>query len=582
MGGQIVKKLLTLSFVLIVLMTLSSASAFATATITIVNVNAAGVGFNDPTPATPVGGNPGTTLGAQRLYAFQYAAGIWGATLDSPVEIRIQSSFVPLSCTATAATLGSAGTIQVVFNFAGYSLLFPGEEFPNTLYHIALANKRAGVDLIEGPTNTTADDIRARFNSEIGKAGCLTGTTWYLGVDGAAGANQINLVEVLLHEFAHGLGFSQFGSVTTGANLAGYVDVYNRQIFDDTQNKQWPDMTDAQRQASAINPRRVVWTGQNVTDAVPQVLSQGVPQLRITAPGAIAGYYEVGTASFGPALTAAGVTGQIVAALDGTSPASDACTAITNPASVFGRIALVDRGTCTFNVKAANVQAAGAIAMIVADNAAGGPPAGLGGTDATITIPAVRITLADGNAIKAQLGAGVQGTLSLDMSMRAGADVNGRALLYTPNPVIQGSTISHFDTIDFPNQLMEPNINSDLTQNVKPPYDMTLPLLRDVGWFADADNDGLADASDQCVHSDLTNMTAPDTIKLGACDTTVTNVLFTSGCTIKDFVAQAGTGVKNHGAWASNMAHLGEALVAGGIITDVQKDAMQACAAKYK
>ena len=37
-------------------------SAYAAATITIVNVNGPGVGFNDPTPATPVGGNPGTTV----------------------------------------------------------------------------------------------------------------------------------------------------------------------------------------------------------------------------------------------------------------------------------------------------------------------------------------------------------------------------------------------------------------------------------------------------------------------------------------------------------------------------------------
>jgi hypothetical protein len=41
------------------------------ATITIINNNAAGVGFNDPTPVAPVGGNPGVTLGAQRLYIFQ-------------------------------------------------------------------------------------------------------------------------------------------------------------------------------------------------------------------------------------------------------------------------------------------------------------------------------------------------------------------------------------------------------------------------------------------------------------------------------------------------------------------------------
>ena len=39
------------------------------AQIVIVNINAPGVGFNDPTPRPPVGGNAGTTLGQQRLIA---------------------------------------------------------------------------------------------------------------------------------------------------------------------------------------------------------------------------------------------------------------------------------------------------------------------------------------------------------------------------------------------------------------------------------------------------------------------------------------------------------------------------------
>src|SRR5258706_3881014 len=120
--------------------------AHAAATITIVNKNAPGVGFNDPTPVAPVGGNAGTTLGQQRLIAFQAAAGIWGATLDSNVPIQIIATFEPLSCNATSATLGSAGTIFIWDNFPGVAP-FPGAEFPFTFYHQALANKRAGVQL---------------------------------------------------------------------------------------------------------------------------------------------------------------------------------------------------------------------------------------------------------------------------------------------------------------------------------------------------------------------------------------------------------------------------------------------------
>src|ERR1044071_7832157 len=83
--------------------------AVANAPIIIVNGDAPGVGFNDPTPAVPVGGNNGTTMGQQRINAFVYTASIWAATLDSSVPIRVRGNFGPLACTATAATLASAG-----------------------------------------------------------------------------------------------------------------------------------------------------------------------------------------------------------------------------------------------------------------------------------------------------------------------------------------------------------------------------------------------------------------------------------------------------------------------------------------
>src|SRR5262249_40168314 len=153
---------------------------------------------------------------------------------------------------------------------------------------------------------------------------------------------------------------------------------------------------------------------------------------------------------------------------------ANGCAPLTNAGAIAGKIALIDRGTCTFVVKAANAQAAGAIAMVVADNVAGGPPAGLGGTDPTITIPSVRITLADGNTIKANLGAGVNATLGVDTTVYAGADAAGKALMYSPNPLQPGSSVSHWDTIAFPNQLMEPAINGDLFIAVDPPHDLTL------------------------------------------------------------------------------------------------------------
>jgi hypothetical protein len=42
--------------------------------------------------------------------------------------------------------------------------------------------------------------------------------------------------------------------------------------------------------------------------------------------------------------------------------------------------------------------------------------------------------------------------------------------------------VSHYTTAASPNQLMEPSINGDLTHELEPPRDLTLPLLKDIGW----------------------------------------------------------------------------------------------------
>src|SRR5205807_7884787 len=75
----------------------------------IINQDRPNEGFNDPTPAAPVGGNPGTTVGQQRLNVFTKAGQIWDAILQSPISIRVQASFDTLPCAPTSGVLGSAG-----------------------------------------------------------------------------------------------------------------------------------------------------------------------------------------------------------------------------------------------------------------------------------------------------------------------------------------------------------------------------------------------------------------------------------------------------------------------------------------
>jgi len=223
------------------------------ATINIINNDGANEGFNDPTPVSPEGGNLGTTLGQQRLNVFNYAAGIWGAFLDSSVPIQVRANFNPLPCTATSAVLGSAGTYLVIRDF-------PNAQFASTWYHIALANKQAGIDL-----STTYPDISAQFNSSLNNdPNCLGGWRFYYGYDNSTPPNTINLLVVVLHELGHGLGFSSFVNGSTGSLFSGFPDVYTTFMYDRTVNKYWNNMTNAERQTSATNNGNVLWDGPNV------------------------------------------------------------------------------------------------------------------------------------------------------------------------------------------------------------------------------------------------------------------------------------------------------------------------------
>ncbi len=456
----------------------STAQADPRAKVVLVNLDGPNVGLNDPTAAAPVGGNPGTTIGEQRRNALAYAAGLWANNLRSFVPIRIQVSFTTRNCNATAAVLASAGPITF---FSGFS---KWQTHPDTFYPLALANKLARTDL--DPRN----DIQALFNINLGQPGCLTGVPFYYGLDANEGPSAVDLVATALHEFGHGLGVTQTvnitpGTPTFGALPAGLPDVYNRNLFDATIGKTWPEMTLQERQASIPNGRNVVWIGQYVTAAVPQVLAFGLPVLGVSAPFSVAGQYDVGPAQFGPALASPGVTGNVVVATDAADAngpsTTDACGPINNAAAVAGNIALVDRGTCTFVVKVANAQVAGAIGVLVADNVADTPPAPLGGVAGGITIPSGRILLAVGTAIKAELAGSnaVTATLGIDLSRRAGANEDGFAQVNATNPIVPGSSIAHWDPIASPNLLMEPAINADLNHS----FDLTLPLLRDIGWL---------------------------------------------------------------------------------------------------
>ena len=122
----------------------------------------------------------------------------------------------------------------------------------------------------------------------------------------------------------------------------------------------------------------------------------------VDPPSAAAGQYHAAGAAFGPPPTGAGFAGGIALVDDGSANPTEGCGPLVGfPA---GAIALVDRGTCPFTQKVANAQAAGAGAVIVANNVPG-DPFEMAGADPTIEIPSVMISLDDGAAIRAGLPA---------------------------------------------------------------------------------------------------------------------------------------------------------------------------------
>ena len=104
--------------------------------------------------------------------------------------------------------------------------------------------------------------------------------------------------------------------------------------------------------------------------------------------------YNAVPAAFGAPISPSGIRGNAVVAVP-----ADGCTAITSP--VAGQIAVIDRGTCEFGLKALNAQKAKAAGVIIVNNSPAAPIVmGPGAVGDKVRIPAVMISQADGAALK--------------------------------------------------------------------------------------------------------------------------------------------------------------------------------------
>ena len=426
-------------------------------TIVVVPVDPPGYGFNSTDAAVPAPGNDGTTLGEQRVNVVQRAGDIWAAYLHSDVPIRVECEFQDFGGTPDGYTLAGASAITVVRNFTNAPL-------SNTWYPIALANSLAGEDL------STSNDISVTVNIALDTDPALD--TWYYGLDGNAPAGTVDLLDVLLHEIGHGLGFASYADIQSGSFLQRIPDVFSLGLFDLEYQSGWVDLNKREVQLSAVNDPDLVWTGTYSTTASPHILEAKRGML-VTSPPSLAGEYAYEAALFGPAVPEGGIAGILVPVVDAAEPFTDACDPITNAGQLAGNIAYIDRGSCNFDAKVLAVQDAGAIAAVIANNVGGGPVFMSGALE--VAIPAVSIALEDGALLTSETG--VEVTLGVPSSTLAGTN-GGFGRMYAPDPIEQGSSVSHWTTDASPDLLMEPFINPVLREDL----DLSLTLMKDIGW----------------------------------------------------------------------------------------------------
>ena len=136
----------------------------------------------------------------EAMEAFQYAVDIWNSLIRSPVPIRIDASFIDFGGFEDGTIILGGARPAGWKSPRSLDLWFPE----------ALADRRAGRDLADNEP-----DIITRFNSH-------EDANWYFGTDGNTPLGKTDFVSTVLHEIAHGLGFTSFARIEEGS-VAGFT-----------------------------------------------------------------------------------------------------------------------------------------------------------------------------------------------------------------------------------------------------------------------------------------------------------------------------------------------------------------------
>lgn len=139
--------------------------------------------------------------------AYEKAMSIWSRYIHSTQTIRIKATWASLS----TGVLATTGSTRIYKNFTN-------APFQDVWYPVSLAEAISGKDLNNGDY-----EIEMKVNSNM---------NWYYGLDAKAQAGKFDLITVVMHEIAHGFGFSSSMKLVNNNTQGQYGQSGNNYIYD--------------------------------------------------------------------------------------------------------------------------------------------------------------------------------------------------------------------------------------------------------------------------------------------------------------------------------------------------------------
>ncbi len=220
-----------------------------------------------------------------------------------------------------------------------------------------------------------------------------------------AAVTNLFYVNNIMHDFAYRYGFDEQAGNFQEKNYTG-VPGKNDPVRAEAQDSYKTstietDNANFQTPPDGSSPRMQMYVWSRVGDKL----------LHVTSPASLIGDYVCGIATFGPDVDTNKIAGQVALVNDGSQNPTFGCTELLNT-NLTGKIALIDRGSCSFIEKVFQAQQKGAIGVIIINVDEETIRMGIAGTNRNIKIPVVSVRKSVGERLRT---AAIGGTLRVSL-----------------------------------------------------------------------------------------------------------------------------------------------------------------------